>query len=96
MPPNLALVFVGYLFLAALMSVLYFKFAPPSSSRVWSGLRFGWLFAVLWLMPYSIVLFGVYNFPYVALPLDFAWAFVEQGIGGVIIAFIIRKHRVVA
>jgi hypothetical protein len=92
-PPNLALVFVGYVVLAALMSGLYLKFGPFSSSRTWSGLRFGWLIAVLWLMPYSIVLFGVYRFPYAALPLDFAWALVEQGVGGVIIAFIMGQHK---
>ena len=44
--------------------------------------------AVCWLMPYSLVLFGVYNFPYVVLPMDFAWALVEQGIGGVVIGLI--------
>jgi hypothetical protein len=87
-PANLMLVFAGYAVLAALMSVLYVKLGPFSSSRVWSGLLFGWLVAVLWLMPYSMVLFGVYQFPYAALPLDFAWALVEQGVGGVIIAFI--------
>jgi hypothetical protein len=36
-------------------------------------------------MPYSLVLFGVYSFHYVALPLDFAWALVEQGVGGLVI-----------
>ncbi|MDR1988832.1 MAG: hypothetical protein LBQ09_01220 [Acidobacteriaceae bacterium] len=89
-PPNLMLVFAGYVVLAALMSVLYSTFGPFASSNVWSGVRFGWLMAVLWLMPTSLVLFGVYRFPYVALPLDFAWALVEQGIGGVIVALVVR------
>ena len=39
-------------------------------------------------MPYTLVLFGVYKFPYAALPMDFAWAFVEQGMGGLVIGLI--------
>ena len=58
-----------------------------------SGLRFGLVAGVCWLMPYSLVLFGVYKFPYVALPLDFAWALVEQGIGGLVIGLIYGKSN---
>ena len=87
-PPNLALVFAGYLLLAGLMSVLYARVGRGPGSPAWSGARLGGVVAVLWLMPYSLVLFGVYRFPYEALPLDFAWAFVEQGIGGVTVGLI--------
>jgi len=87
-PPNLALVFVGYAALAAAMSFLYGRIGPFPGSPAWSGLRFGLVMAVLWLMPCSLVLFGVYRFPYAALPLDFAWACVEQGLGGVVIGLI--------
>jgi hypothetical protein len=90
-PPNLILVFFGYVVLALLMSVLYGRFVRATGSPAWSGLRFGLVAAVCWLMPYSLVLFGVYRFPYVALPLDFAWAFVEQGIGGLVIGLIHGK-----
>ena len=46
-------------------------------------------------MPYSLVLFGVYRFPYVALTLDFAWALVEQGMGGLVIGLIHGKRAAV-
>ena len=49
--------------------------------------------AALWLMPCSLILFGVYRFPYEALPLDFAWAFVEQGLGGVLVAVGLERGR---
>ena len=49
--------------------------------------------AACWLMPYSLVLFGVYKFPYIALPLDFAWAIAKQGIGGVVIGLIHGKFN---
>jgi hypothetical protein len=90
-PPNLILVFFGYVVLALLMSVLYSRLVRVTSSPAWSGLCFGMVAAVCWLMPYSLVLFGVYRFPYVALPLDFAWAFIEQGIGGLVIGLIFGK-----
>jgi hypothetical protein len=91
-PPNLPLVYCGYLLLALLMSLLYTRILRSVSSPAASGLRFGLVTAVVWLMPYSIVLFGVYDFPYQALPLDFGWALVEQGLGGVIIGLIYGKR----
>ncbi len=90
-PPNLILVFFGYAVLAVLMALIYRKVVPVTASPAWSGLCFGLISAVYWLMPYSLVLFGVYNFPYVVLPLDFAWALLEQGIGGLVIGLIYGK-----
>ena len=90
-PPNLILVFFGYVVLALLMSVLYSRLVRVTGSPAWSGLRFGVVAGVCWLMPYSLVLFGVYKFPYVALPLDFGWALLEQGIGGLVIGLIYGK-----
>jgi len=46
-----------------------------------------------WIMPYSLVLFGVYKFPFIALPVDFAWALVEQGIGGLVIGLVYGKLK---
>ena len=92
-PPNLILVFLGYVALALLMSVLYARLVRVTGSPAWSGLRFGMVAAVCWLMPYSLVLFGVYKFPYAALPLDFAWALLEQGIGGLVIGMIYGKSH---
>ena len=92
-PPNLILVFLGYVALALLMSVLYARLVRVTGSPAWSGLRFGMVAAVCWLMPYSLVLFGVYKFPYAALPLDFAWALLEQGIGGLVIGMISGKSN---
>src|SRR4051812_41757908 len=84
-PPNLILVAFGYFVLSLLMALLYPRLVRVSGSPAMSGLRFGLAAGVVWLIPYSLVLFGVYRFPYVALPLDFTWALVEQGIGGIVI-----------
>lgn len=90
-PPNLVLVFMGYLALAALMVGLYRRLVRVTGSPAWAGLRFGMAAAVCWLMPYSLVLFGVYHFPYAVLPLDFAWSLIEQGAGGAVIGLICGK-----
>ena len=90
-PINLVLVFVGYALLALLMTTLYGRFVRGPKSSAWSGLRFGAMAGVCWLMPYSLVLFGVYRFHYVALPMDFGWALIEQGIGGLVIGLIYGK-----
>jgi uncharacterized protein YacL len=92
-PANLVLVYCGYLLLGMLMAWLYPRVVTSVSAPLLSGLIFGIGAAVFWLMPYSLVLFGVYRFPYSALPLDFAWALVEQGTGGVVIALIHGKSK---
>ncbi|MBC7683939.1 MAG: hypothetical protein H7176_01775 [Bdellovibrionales bacterium] len=92
-PPNLPLVFAGYVLLALCMTLVHrrlFHDAPPTT---WFNARFGMLSGVVWLMPYSLVLFGIYAFPYAALALDFSWALVEQGLGGVIIGAILGWSR---
>jgi hypothetical protein len=90
-PPNLLLIVVGYFVLGLLMAWIYPRVVHNVISPVLSGFRFGIMVAVCWLIPYSLVLFGAYNFPYLALPLDFGWAFVEQGIGGAIIGLAYGK-----
>ena len=88
MPPNLALTYAGYLVLGMLMAFAYKHLAKPGGNPAGAGLKLGLFAAVVWLMPYSIVLFSVYKFPYAAIPLDFSWALVEQGLGGVIIGLV--------
>ena len=93
-PPNLPLIALGYGGLAFLMAWLYPRLVQVTSSPLVHGVRFGAAAGVCWLMPYSLVLFGAYKFPYAALPLDFGWAIVEQGIGGALIGLIFGRSRV--
>jgi hypothetical protein len=94
-PTNLAVVFVGYAVLAALMTLIYGKVMNAKPSTAWSDFQFGMVAGICWLIPYSLVLFGVYRFPYLALPLDFGWALLEQGMGGLVIGLFLRNrlHR---
>ena len=89
--PNLALVFAGYAMLALLMTLLFARVVRVTGSPAWVGVRFGLISGICWLMPYSLVLFGVYRFPYAVLPMDFVWALIEQGMGGLIIGLVLGK-----
>jgi hypothetical protein len=95
-PPNLILVFVGYIVLALLMTTVYPRFLTSGRSPALNGFRFGMLAGIFWLMPYSLVLFGIYRFPYDALPLDFAWSLVEQGFGGLVIGLVYGRFATTA
>jgi len=93
-PPDLPVTFLGYLFLSCVMAWAYRRFVPLVENPTLSGMKLGAFFAVAWLMPYTIVLFSIYAFPYKALAIDLPWAFVEQGIGGVVMALIQgRRHH---
>ena len=87
-PPNLVLTYLGYLALALLMAFAYQYFAKSGTKSWISGLKLGLATALVWLMPYSLVLFSVYKFPYAAIPMDFGWVLVEQGLGGLVVGLV--------
>jgi hypothetical protein len=89
--PLLAVVYGGYLLLGLLMAFAYARLMPLNGS--WrTGALFGMATAAVWLMPYMIVLMGVYRFPAAAVPLDFAWALVEQGLGGIVVSLVLKPR----
>ncbi|MEW5979907.1 MAG: hypothetical protein AB1898_29270 [Acidobacteriota bacterium] len=87
-PQNRLLIGLGYLVLALLMTALYPRIARADHPVFLRGLLFGMIIGLLWMLPMSLVLHGVYNLPGMALLLDTAWALIEQGLGGVVIAVI--------
>jgi len=86
--PVLYLVILGYLVLGFLMAIIYPRFAKGGKSVIGQGLMFGIIAGALWMLPYSLVLNGIYNFPFVAIGYDAIWVIVEQGIGGIVIAMV--------
>jgi hypothetical protein len=86
--PVLYLVILGYLVLGFLMAIIYPRFAKGGKSVVGQGLMFGIIAGALWMLPYSLVLNSIYNFPFVAIGYDTIWVIVEQGIGGIVIAMV--------
>ncbi len=90
-PPNMAFIMSGYVLLSLLMVYLYPRFVKEGAYSARRGLGYGMLFGIVWLLPYSLVLHGAYQFPVKALFFDTAWALLEQGAGGAIIGFIYAR-----
>ena len=91
--PMMEYIGLGYLILALLMAYIYPK-GYSSGSPVKEGAIFGGLIGLLWILPFSIVLHGVFNFGTKTLVLvDAIWHIVEQGIGGIVIGVIYGRKE---
>ena len=89
----LGFVILGYAVLALLMAYAY-PLGYKGGSPVGEGLRFGILIGLLWLVPRSIVLYGVENTGTgLVLIVDGVWHLAEQGIGGIIIGLIYGRSE---
>jgi len=93
-PPNMLLIAVGYLLLAFLMAYIYPRVLRTQTFSFLTAVGFGMVAGISWLLPYSLVLHGAYNFPALALIIDTGWALIEQGLGGLVIGFTYSRLRV--
>jgi len=89
--PMIAFVAAGYLLLAIFMMYLYPKMIQTRESILINGFKFGALIGLLWMLPFNIVLHGVYDFPQIALVIDTAWSIIEQGMGGIVLALLYER-----
>jgi len=89
--PNMAVIIVGHLILGFLMALVYpigYKGGPP----VKEGFRFGALIGLIWILPLSVILHGVWNLPLTGVIVDSAWHVVEEGIAGIGIALVYGRQ----
>ncbi len=89
--PDMAFVSAGYLLLAFLMTWIYPRVVASSSNPVRSGAIFGMVAGICWLLPFNLVMHGVFVFPALALLIEPAWALLEQGLGGVVIGLVYAR-----
>ncbi len=85
--PNMMMVALGSLVIAVLMAYTY-PIGYKGGSAVKEGFRFGALVGLIWVLPVSLIFSGAWNYPLVAVIVDSAWHIVEQGVVGIVIAFI--------
>jgi hypothetical protein len=90
-PPGYCCIVLGYLALAVLMAWVYPRYRVGVGSIWQRGFRFGIIIGLLWVFPLSLVLHGMYRFPFTIVMIDTLWALVEQGAGGVVIAAIYQR-----
>ena len=88
--PKLQFIVLGYLILGVLMAYIFPK-GYGGGGTVSEGLRFGAVMGLLWVLPHAVVLHGVeFGAMGELILVDAVWHMVEQGIGGVAIAAMLR------
>ncbi len=86
--PLIQYILLGYLFLAVFMAYTYPK-GYEGGSLLSEGFKFGAIIGLVWVIPHGIVLYGVQGLTSgMAIIYDGLWHVVEQGIGGIVIAYI--------
>ena len=86
--PNMIMVALGSLVIAVLMAYT-FPIGYKGGSAVKEGFRFGALIGLIWYLPLTLIINGVTSYPpLVVVIVDSAWHIVEQGVVGIVIAFI--------
>jgi hypothetical protein len=85
--PMLYFIALGYFVLALIMTYIYPK-GYKGGKPVIEGLKFGILMGLLWILPLSLVLYGVMGGSGTVIIVDVIWHVVEQGIGGIVIGLV--------
>lgn len=86
--PLIPFIALGYAVLACLMAYIYPK-GVEGDNKLMNGLRFGAVMGLFWILPFQLVMHGVLTgFHLNVIVVDSVWHIVEQGIGGVVIAYI--------
>ena len=88
--PKLQFIVLGYLILGFLMAYIFPK-GYRGGGAVGEGLRFGAVIGLLWVLPHAVVLHGVeFGAMGELILVDAVWHMVEQGVGGVAVAALLR------
>ena len=85
--PKMQFIALGYFILALIMAYIY-PFGYKGGSPVIEGLRFGITMGLSWILPFCVVLYGIFESSGTLLMVDFVWHIVEEGIGGIVIGLV--------
>ncbi len=83
--PDLAIIALGYAILALLMAWVY-PIGYKGGSAITEGARFGAVIGLLWILPWSVIISGIWQIELTIVLVDSAWHIIEQGLGGVAVA----------
>ena len=86
------IIFIAYLVLGLIMAYLYPKFSKGDKPLL-DGIKFGAVIGILWVFPYELAMAGAHDTSIMYVLKNGAWHVVEQGIGGVVIAFLFSKLK---
>ena len=80
-------VVLGQLILTFLMALIY-PIGYKGGSPVKEGMRFGALIGLIWILPWSLIIHGIWKYPLLSVIVDSAWHIVEEGVAGIVIGVI--------
>lgn len=83
--PDFLMIGNGYLALAILMGWAY-PHGYSGGSPAAEGARFGAAIGLLWILPFSLVLSGLYDLSIAQVAVDSAWHIAEGAAGGTVVA----------
>lgn len=85
--PNVLGIAVAYLVLALLMAYMYPK-GTEGNSVISNGLKFGILIGLVFELPMAIIFYSILDDVTLSMVItESVWHMIEQGIGGIVIAF---------
>ncbi len=87
---GIGLMLIAYIILGFLMSYVYSLLAK-GDKPIFIGLKIGIIIGILWVFPHGLVMAGAHNTSILYEIKNTIWHMFEQGVGGIIIASILRK-----
>lgn len=94
MRPMRALVF--YLLLTSYsrcLCLIYILLIYKDETPVLNGLKFGMIIGALWVFPHGLAMAGAHGDSILYIFKNTAWHMVEQGIGGIVVAFVYSRIK---
>jgi hypothetical protein len=87
---GIGLLLVAYFILASFMVYLY-SLIYKGNKQIKKGLKFGMIIGLLWVFPHDLALAGAHEISITYAVKNGLVHMVEQGIGGIILAFVYKK-----
>ncbi len=84
---QMGMVVLGYVVLGALMAYT-FPIGAKGGSPAGEGFRFGALIGLLWILPWSLVMVGIWQVGLRIALIDAVWHIVEEGLAGIGVAYV--------
>lgn len=90
---GIGLLLIAYFILALFMSYLY-PLIYKGEKPILEGLKLGIIIGILWVFPHGLAMAGAHGDSILYVFKNTAWHMVEQGIGGIVIAFVYAKLNI--
>ena len=88
---GIGILLISYFILALFMAYLY-PFLNKSNKPLKEGVKLGVIIGLLWVFPHGLAMVGAHETSIAYVFKNSIWHMVEQGIGGIIIAYIYGKQ----